>query len=135
MSFLRGRSGEQTKNFLSSFWRLPPAPPSAFRKVRKFLGLLRARYERAPRRGITPPRARMRTQKHKATTRSARCNHCPFSKWVRAKVSRSPRVQNSTQWVHILFAEREQANSFACVGIRKPQRCEPANERGGVEST
>ena len=67
MSFLKGRSGEQTKNFLSSFWRLPPAPPSAFRKVRKFLGLLRARYERAPearhhspqcvRRGIRPPRA------------------------------------------------------------------------------
>jgi len=39
----------------------------------------------------------MRTQKYKATTRSARCNHCPFSKWVRAKVSRSP--QNLTSAV------------------------------------
>lgn len=67
MSFLKGRSGEQTKNFLSSFWRLPPAPPSAFRKVRKFLGLLRARYRarhearhhalQGVRRSTKPPRA------------------------------------------------------------------------------
>jgi len=43
MKLFRGRGGEQTKNFLSTFWRLPPAPPSAFGKVRKFLGLLRVR--------------------------------------------------------------------------------------------
>ena len=40
------------------------------------------------------PRTRMRTQKYKATTRSARWIHCPFSKQVRAKVTMSPRVQN-----------------------------------------
>ena len=40
------------------------------------------------------PRTRMCTQKYKITTRSARCNHCPFSKWVRAKVSIS--AQNDT---------------------------------------
>ena len=34
---------------------------------------------------------RMRTQKYKTTTRSARCNHCLFSKWVRAKASISSR--------------------------------------------
>ena len=36
---------------------------------------------------LAPPRTRMRTWKYKTTVRSARCNHCPFSKWVRAKVS------------------------------------------------
>ena len=37
---------------------------------------------------------RMRTLRVRITTRSARHDHCPFSKWVRAKVSIS--AQNKT---------------------------------------
>ena len=36
------------------------------------------------------PRTRMRTQKVSIITRSARCNHCLSSKWVRAKANISP---------------------------------------------
>ena len=40
---------------------------------------------------------RMRTQKYKTTTRSARCNHCLFSKWVRAKASISSQNETSSR--------------------------------------
>ena len=43
------------------------------------------------------PRTRMRTLKYKATTRSARCNHSLFSKWVRAKVNSSPQKLTSLE--------------------------------------
>ena len=46
--------------------------------------------ERVPRRMYSP----MRTLRVRITTRSARHDHCPFSKWVRAKVSIS--AQNKT---------------------------------------
>jgi len=36
MEHFGGRSGEATQKSLSTFWRLPPAPPSAFLKVRDF---------------------------------------------------------------------------------------------------
>ena len=34
--------------------------------------------------------------------------------------------------VPFLFVDDGQANCFACVGTRKPERCEFTNERGGV---
>jgi len=39
----------------------------------------------------------MRTLKYKATTRSARCNHGLFSKWVRAKASISSHSDTSRE--------------------------------------
>ncbi len=37
--------------------------------------------------------------------------------------------------VPFLFVGDEQANCFACGGIRKPQHCELVNMRGGVANT
>lgn len=39
MKLFGGRSGEQTKSFLATFWRLPPHPPSLSFKARKFLAV------------------------------------------------------------------------------------------------
>ena len=73
---------------------------------------------------VVSPRARMRTQKYKATTRSARCwlvqslRDC--SKWVRAKVSKSPQKETSR-------SERAEVVRAAGTGEeesgKKPRRC------------
>ena len=39
----------------------------------------------------------MRTQKYRITRRSARCSHCPFSKWVRTSFSISAQIETSSE--------------------------------------
>jgi hypothetical protein len=48
----------------------------------------------------------MCTEKYKATTRSARCSYDLFSKWVRAKVSSSPRTKYPPWWDVILYSRK-----------------------------
>ena len=72
-----------------------PDPSTENMIVRKFLCFV-CRVERGSEARIESPRARMRTLKFKATTRSARCNHGLFSKWVRAKASISSQNETSS---------------------------------------
>jgi len=67
------------------FGGFPRTPFRFFRKVRKFLGLLCARYRARPEAQSASPRAPMRTQKHKATTRSARAKHAIIAHVVQSK--------------------------------------------------
>ena len=81
-------------------------PSSENMKARKFLCFMCERVASSEAR-LAPTRTRMRTLKYKATTRSARCNHCSFSKWVRAKVSKSPHLRASTRpliWKGLVLA-------------------------------
>jgi len=72
----------------------------------------------------------MRTQKYQATTRSARCNHCPFSKWVRAKANSSPQKRTSSV---DRADEARAAGAGERTEARKPRR--PATKwLGGVQA-
>ena len=62
------------------------------------------------------PRAPMRMQKYKATTRSARCSYGLFSKWVRAKASTSS--QNETSSRHNESGEAARAEQEAKIPRR-----------------
>jgi len=72
-----------------------PDPSTENMIVRKFLCFV-CRVERGIEARIESPRTRMRTLKYKATTRSARCNHRLFSKWVRVKASISSQNETSS---------------------------------------
>ena len=74
------------------------------------------------------PRTPMRMQKYKATARSARHDHCPFSKWVRAKVSIS--AQNDTS---ASVRAKEGRAKGATRGI-KPRRVATKWLGGGTET-
>jgi len=72
----------------------------------------------------------MRTQKYKATTRSARCNHSPFSKWVRAKVSSSPQKRTSSE----VRAEEERAGCAEETEEARKARRTATQWLGGVQA-
>ena len=80
-----------------------PHPSTEKMIVRKFLWFWGPSWRGREARTASP-RTPMRTQKYKATTRSARCNHGLSSKWVRAKASMSS--QNETSF---LLSERGEA--------------------------
>jgi hypothetical protein len=87
---------------------------------------------------------RMRTEKYKATTRSARCSYGLFSKWVRAKTSissphiisdliRPPSVSVSV-WVTLYFPNKKHLGRcflFLKIGVipRKQPALLPAENR------
>ena len=79
--------------------------------------------ERVPRRKYSP----MRTLRSRITTRSARHDYCPFSKWVRAKVSIS--AQNDTS----RFESAEGRGSEAAALGRKTRRLATKWLGGGTE--
>jgi hypothetical protein len=56
----------------------------------------------------------MRTQKYKATTRSARCSYGLFSKWVRAKASISSQNETSSRLKECAEGAQEEAEAIIC---------------------
>lgn len=77
--------------------------------------------ERVPRRKYSP----MRTLRSRITTRSARHDYCPFSKWVRAKVSISAQNKKDSKRSSFLFC---------ALGVRDPRHVRQESNRGGRES-
>ena len=123
--YVNGDTADATQNFLSSFSPFGGGVGGgAAKKWQGNFGVACAEWNGArPRRNQTP----MRTRKYRITTRSARHDHCPFSKWVRAKVSIS--AQNDT-------SRAESAEEPRAAGARegrKPRRVATKRLGDGTE--
>ena len=83
----------QTKEISFQFFVGSSPDPSSEKSKSKDISLVVGRAIASGEAHHTP----MRTQKYKATTRSARWNHCLFSKWVRAKANISSQNETSSR--------------------------------------
>ncbi len=111
-----GRSGgTKTKPFPFHFLPAPPTPPADFSVVRKWLVFCGDRREREARRVTTQAE---RTEKYKATTRSARAKINRFAIGFRKRFAQSEQSHREYKNEHLwcLFCTRgERASKLLCL--------------------